>query len=70
MADVKEKVTVLYYEQDDMTSICSDVLTKNNSEGDSRVIFPREFRENKIIVAVMDGDCNLLNSLGDRTVYY
>ncbi|NMP17237.1 MULTISPECIES: DUF2375 family protein [unclassified Thalassotalea] len=62
-------VTVLYYEQDDMVSLCSDVLTNVRIEADKRVIFPESFRDNKIIIAVLDGNCHVRNSLGDRPIY-
>lgn len=70
MAEDINEVTVLYYDQDDMTSIRSDVLSNCHVSEASRVIFPKDFRENKIIVAVLDGNCNLRNSLGDRNIYY
>ncbi|MDN3653767.1 DUF2375 family protein [Thalassotalea ponticola] len=62
-------VTVLYYEQDDMMSLCSDVLTNVTVQSDRRVIFPESYRDNKIIIAVLDGDCHVRNSLGDRPIY-
>ncbi|OUS26410.1 hypothetical protein A9Q98_10785 [Thalassotalea sp. 42_200_T64] len=69
MASENHTVTVLYYHQDDMTSICSDVLENLNVEPDKRVIFPRSYREDKIIIAVLDGNCHVRNSLGDRALF-
>ncbi len=61
-------VTVLYYDQNDMTSICTDVLTNLEVEADKRVIFPKSYRNDKIIIAVLDGHCHVRNSLGDRSI--
>ncbi|TRX53426.1 DUF2375 family protein [Thalassomonas sp. M1454] len=62
-------VTVLYYDQNDMTSICTDVLTNLDIEADKRVIFPKSYRDDKIIIAVLDGQCHVRNSLGDRSIF-
>ena len=62
-------VTVLYYDQNDMTSVCTDVLKNLDVTSDKRVIFPREYRDDKIIIAVLDGNCNVRNSLGDRSIF-
>lgn len=69
MATQQQAVTVLYYDQNDMTAICTDVLSNLDIEQGKRVIFPRDYRDNKIIIAVLDGSCNLRNSLGDRTIF-
>ncbi len=69
MEDNSNVVTVLYYDQNDMTSICTDVLINLELETDKRVIFPKFYRDNKIIIAVLDGNCRLRNSLGDRSLY-
>ncbi|MEW6999674.1 DUF2375 family protein [Colwelliaceae bacterium BS250] len=62
-------VTVLYYDQNDMTSVCTDVLKNLDVSSDKRVIFPRKYRDDKIIIAVLDGSCNVRNSLGDRNIF-
>ena len=62
-------VTVLYYDQNDMTSICSDVINNLEIEESDRVILPTNYRNDKIIIAVLDGDCQVRNSLGDRSLY-
>ncbi|WOH37094.1 DUF2375 family protein [Thalassotalea fonticola] len=62
-------VTVLYYDQSDMTSICSDVLNDLTVKTDNRVIFPSSYRDDKIIIAVLDGVCQVRNSLGDRPIF-
>jgi hypothetical protein len=62
-------VTVLYYDQNDMTSICTDILKNLDVSSDKRVIFPHEYRDDKIIIAVLDGSCNVRNSLGDRSIF-
>lgn len=62
-------VTVLYYDQNDMTSICSDVLNNVEVEENDRIIFPNSYRDDKIIIAVLDGNCQVRNSLGDRSIY-
>ncbi|TLU64302.1 DUF2375 domain-containing protein [Thalassotalea litorea] len=64
-----EAITVLYYDQTDMTSICAEVLSNLDVEKNQRVILPQGYRDDKIIVAILDGDCHVRNSLGDRQVY-
>ncbi|WP_068544257.1 DUF2375 family protein [Thalassotalea crassostreae] len=69
MGNNVDKITVLYYDHNDMTSICSDVLTDLDVGEDERVVFPSSYRDNKIIVAVLDGICNVRNALGDRSIF-
>ena len=69
MGSETSTVTVLYYDQNDMTSICSEVLKNLEVQTNDRVIFPGSYRDDKIIIAVLDGDCQVRNSLGDRAIY-
>ena len=70
MVSKTSTVTVLYYDQNDMTAICSDVLNDLEVQTDDRVIFPNSYRDDKIIIAVLDGNCQVRNSLGDRAIFY
>lgn len=70
MSNQSETITVLYYDQNNMSAICSEVLTNVQVSLDERVIFPSTYRDDKIIVAVLDGICNVRNSLGDRNIYF
>ncbi len=66
MAQEGKTVTVLYYNQDELFTICSAILENLPVNRDDRVILPVDFRRDKIIVAVMEGECKILNCLGDR----
>lgn len=57
-------VTVLYYTDADLR-LCDEVLTLEVSEN-GRVVIPDEFKWGKQIIAVLEGECRLLNRLGER----
>ncbi|WP_371186819.1 DUF2375 family protein [Thalassotalea maritima] len=69
MASVTSDVTVLYYNQNDLTTVCTDVLTDLTVSSDKRVLLSPDYRDDKIIIAVFDGHCQLRNALGDRTIF-
>jgi len=61
---MKRKVTIIYY-CDDGLELHHKVKTfDQNAEG--RVIIPSEFKERKSIIAVCDGEVDILNKIGDR----
>ncbi|MDP7592608.1 MAG: TIGR02922 family protein [Litorilituus sp.] len=64
MSRRQRKVTIIYY-QDDGLELHHKVRTfEQNIEG--RVIIPPEFKEGKSIIAVCDGEVEVLNKIGDR----
>ncbi|WP_068545207.1 TIGR02922 family protein [Thalassotalea crassostreae] len=65
MAETKDrKVTILYY---DITSLelNHEVALFPQKDG-GRVIISDEFKKNKSIIAVCDGEITILNKIGDR----
>jgi hypothetical protein len=58
-------ITILYYEGILGLEIHSAVLDKLPIKNE-RVIIPASFKKDKTIVAVLDGDVKVLNSLGER----
>jgi len=63
--EVKE-VTILYYEIDSLVLKHRVILIEY--DGDGRVIIPKKLKENYSIIAVMDGDVKILNTLGQRVI--
>ncbi|MEW6990196.1 TIGR02922 family protein [Colwelliaceae bacterium 6441] len=57
-------VTIIYY-CDSSLELKHQVCTFTQSES-GRVIIPEEFRKNKSIVAVCNGDVEILNKVGER----
>ncbi|NKF49948.1 TIGR02922 family protein [Shewanella sp. WXL01] len=62
----KATVTVLYYEAPVGLEMHNAVLYDLDISQSGRVIIPDDFRVNKSIIAVLDGECRILNSLGER----
>jgi uncharacterized protein (TIGR02922 family) len=58
------KVTIIYY-QDDGLELHHEVGSFMQNEA-GRVIIPQVFKEGKSIVAVCDGEVEILNKVGDR----
>ena len=63
---MKQQVTILYYQEDDLR-LCDQFLELEISEN-GRVIIPRDFKVGKQIIAVLKGECHLLNRLGERVL--
>lgn len=63
---LKDCITVLYYEGPASLEMCNCVLRDLEVSPSGRVIIPNEFRKGKSIIAVLDGECHILNSLGER----
>ncbi len=59
-------VTVLFYDAPVGLLMRSEVLKDLPVGNAGRIKLPDCFREHKSIVAVMEGDCKVLNALGDR----
>lgn len=60
----KRKVTIIYY-QDDGLELHHKVQTFEQNQ-DGRVIIPQTFKSGKSIIAVCDGEVEILNKVGDR----
>lgn len=64
MSIKQRKVTIIYY-CDEGLELHHKVKTfDKNDEG--RVIIPQAFKEGKSIIAVCDGEIDILNKVGDR----
>lgn len=64
MAIKKRKVTIIYYQNDGLELHHQVKVFEQNVEG--RVIIPQEFKKEKSIIAVCDGEVEILNKVGDR----
>lgn len=60
------KVTMLYYDEDNPLLLQQQVLSDLKQSPKGRVIIPNEEKQGKIIIAILDGEVKVLNSLGDR----
>ena len=60
----QRKVTIIYYEDDGLELHHKARTFDQNTEG--RVIIPQAFKEGKSIIAVCDGEIEILNKIGDR----
>lgn len=60
------KVTMLYYDEDNPLLLQQQVLSGLTQSAKGRVIIPNEEKQGKIIIAILDGEVKVLNSLGDR----
>lgn len=58
------KVTIIYY-SDDGLELHHKVKTFEQND-DGRVVIPQEFKVGKSIIAVCDGEIEILNKIGDR----
>jgi uncharacterized protein (TIGR02922 family) len=59
-------VTVLYYDAPAGLIMHNAVLTGLPVSETGRVMIPQSFRSGKSIIAVLEGECKILNSLGER----
>lgn len=60
----QRQVTIIYYDDDGLELYHTVETLDQNEEG--RVIIPRAFKEGKSIIAVCDGEIEILNKIGDR----
>lgn len=58
-------VTIVYYDSSSLALKHHATHFEQHDES-SRIIIPQEYKEDKIIIAVCDGEINILNRLGDR----
>jgi uncharacterized protein (TIGR02922 family) len=66
MSEAKRKVTVIYCCDDDLSLYRKTRSFNLNAYGD--MIIPQDFKRGKTIVAVCDGEINVINSIGDKLV--
>ena len=64
MAALQRKVTIIYY-SDGGLELHHKVETFTQND-DGRVVIPPVFKEGKSIIAVCDGEIEILNKVGDR----
>jgi len=66
MSAAKRKVTIIYCCDNDLAMYRKTQIFNVNAYGD--MIIPQDFKRGKTIVAVCDGEINIINSVGDRLV--
>ena len=59
------KVTIIYYS--DLSLELMHVIESFPQNENGRVILPMDFKANKSIVAVCDGEVSILNKIGDKS---
>ena len=64
MSVLLRTVTIIYYCDDDL-ELHHKVRTFDQND-DGRVVIPQAFKEGKSIIAVCDGEVEILNKIGDR----
>ncbi len=60
----KRKVTVIFYSDEGLELLHEVKTFEQNEHG--RVVIPDSFKEGKSIIAVCDGEIQILNKIGDR----
>jgi len=63
--NTNRKVTIIYYS--DLSLDLMHVVQSFPQNENGRVILPADFKANKSIVAVCDGEVSILNKIGDKT---
>jgi len=66
MSEAKRKVTIIYCCDNDLAMYRKTQVFNLNAYGD--MIIPQDFKRGKTIVAVCDGEIDIINSVGDRVV--
>jgi len=66
MCEAKRKVTVIYCCDNELALYRKTQSFNINPYGD--MIIPQEFKRGKTIVAVCEGDIDIINSVGDKLV--
>ena len=64
MSSVERKVTIIYYQNDGLELHHKVHIFEQNEDG--RVIIPQAFKNGKSIIAVCEGEVEILNKVGDR----
>jgi uncharacterized protein (TIGR02922 family) len=66
MTDTTRKVTVIYRCDDDLSLYRKTQSFNLNVYGD--MVIPHDFKRGKTIVAVCEGEVDVINSVGDKLV--
>jgi uncharacterized protein (TIGR02922 family) len=67
MKDVKyQLVTIIYYSDTSLELIHEVKHFEKSATG--RVVIPQSFKAGKSIIAVCEGEINILNKIGDRII--
>lgn len=66
MLENQATITVLYYDAPVGLTMHNAVLSGLEVSESGRVMIPESFRKGKSIIAVLEGECKILNSLGER----
>jgi len=64
MTDTLHQVTVIYYNDESLELMHETLKFPENELG--RIILSEQFKEGKSIIAVCEGEIQILNKLGDR----
>ena len=64
MSKSERKVTIIYYDDNGLELHHAMRTFEENEHG--RVIIPADFKKGKSILAVCDGEIEILNRIGDR----
>ncbi len=64
MSELQRRVTIIYYQDNGLELHHTVEVFDQNLTG--RVIIPKEFKKGKSIIAVCDGEVEILNKIGDR----
>ena len=64
--NIERKVSIIYYDGNSLELKCEVTSLPIGQSG--RVIIPSEYKKDKSIIAVCDGEIKILNQLGDRTL--
>ena len=66
MPEVRATITVLYYDAPVGLIMHNAVLDNLPVSDAGRMMIPHSFKQGKSIIAVLEGECKILNSLGER----
>jgi uncharacterized protein (TIGR02922 family) len=64
MSTLQRKVTIIYYSDEDLELHHKVKIFEQNEDG--RVVIPPAFKEGKSIIAVCEGEIEILNKIGER----
>jgi uncharacterized protein (TIGR02922 family) len=64
----QEKIVTLIYYSDDSLELLHKIESFLQSYVEGRVVIPESFKKGKSIIAVCEGEINILNKIGDRII--
>lgn len=64
--NIERTVSIIYYNGNSLELKCEVICLPVGQSG--RVIIPSEYKKDKSVIAVCDGEIKILNQLGDRTL--